>query len=141
MRLDIIEHIGDVRPEQFDALDDTAGAAGCHARLRQREADGRWHASYLRWGDGAELRATVPVYSPRGGRWPDSAYDPSTWNLPEEIRQEFASGAGMLVGGCSDRRSGLHMERQPSPAPAWGHRARSCRTRLRNSVSVCVPGG
>lgn len=109
MRLDVIEHIEEVGREQFDALDDQAGAAGCYERISQREADGRWRASYVCWSDDGAVKAVVPLYSCRGKAWPDPAYDPSTWDLPSEIAGEFSDGRALLLEGCADRRSGLHV--------------------------------
>jgi hypothetical protein len=110
MELTIVERIEAVPKERFDTLDRTAGAAGCYERLRQREADGRWSTSYLRWADSEGLRAAVPFYAPRGRSWPDPAYHPSTWHLPEQLRRECAAGSGILIGGCADRRSGLPVD-------------------------------
>jgi hypothetical protein len=111
MRLDAIEHLQDVPPGQFDALDGAAGAAGCHGRLRQRESDGRWRAGYVRGMQDGVLRAAVPFYECRGRAWPDAAYDPSRWELPQALRAECAAGAAVLVGGCCDLRSGLPVDR------------------------------
>lgn len=109
MSLDVIEHVGVVGREQFDALDDQAGAAGCYGRVSQREADRRWRTNYVYWADGGEVKAVVPLYSCRGNAWPDPSYDPSTWDLPEEIAGEFSGGRALLLEGCADRRSGLHI--------------------------------
>ena len=105
----VIGHVGEIPREQFDALDDSAGAAGCYERLRQREADGRWRTNYLYWAGDGTARAAVPVYSCRGKSWPDPAYDPSTWDLPEGMGAEFTAGHALLAGGCADLRSGLHI--------------------------------
>jgi hypothetical protein len=110
MELTIVDRITALPKERFDALDRTAGAAGCYERLRQRESDGRWSTRYLRWADGSGLRAALPFYAPRGESWPDPAYNPSMWDLPDPLRRECASGPGILVGGCTDRRSGLPVD-------------------------------
>ncbi|MBO0822263.1 MAG: hypothetical protein J2P27_00195 [Actinobacteria bacterium] len=110
MELAVIDHLQDMSPGEFNALDSVAGAAGCFERLQQREADGRWRVGYVRGTDDGVLRAAVPFYECRGRTWPDGAYDPSRWELPDTRRQEYAHGAAVLVGGCCDRRSGLPID-------------------------------
>lgn len=109
MNLDVIEHVADVGREQFDALDDQAGAAGCYERISQRETDGRWRTNYVYLADDGAAKAVVPLYSCRGKAWPDPAYDPSTWDLPGEAAGEFSGGRAILLEGCADLRSGLHI--------------------------------
>lgn len=107
MPIEVVDSITSTNPQEFDALDASAGAVGCYEHLRQREADRRWLVTYLRWIDDGTLMALIPLYWHRGRTWP-AKYDPSSWQLPEESRREFASAA-LLVGGCSDGRSGLHV--------------------------------
>lgn len=109
MNPDVIEQVGLVGRERFDALDDQAGAAGCYERISQREADGRWRAKYVYLADDGAVKAVVPLYSCRGKAWPDPAYDPSTWDLPDEVAGEFSGGRAILLQGCADLRSGLHI--------------------------------
>jgi hypothetical protein len=42
MHIAIVDRLSVVDAEDEDRLGGMAGAAGCHARLRQRETDGRW---------------------------------------------------------------------------------------------------
>ncbi|MGH3374697.1 MAG: hypothetical protein ACRDP6_08150 [Actinoallomurus sp.] len=123
----MVDDIADVGQEEFDALDRTAGAAGCHGRLAQRQADGRWQVSYLRARLDGRLTAMIPVYACRSRTWPDPAYDAGTWDLPTapregrdaaydagtldlpmESRESRDPGHCLLVGGCADVRSALH---------------------------------
>lgn len=110
MELAMIADIAEVMPEAFDALDMTPGAGACYQRLRQRQADGRWSVRYLRATENGCLKAAVPVYACRGKTWPHPAYDAGTWQLPEDAREAAAPGRCLLVGGCSDARSSLHIE-------------------------------
>jgi hypothetical protein len=108
MEMAMVDDIADVGRAEFDALDRTAGAAGCHGRLAQRQADGRWKTGYLRARLHGRLTAMIPVYACRGRTWPDPAYDPGTWDLPAALREGRDPGSCLLVGGCTDMRSGLH---------------------------------
>lgn len=110
MELAMIADIAEIPPEEFDALDRTAGAGACYQRLRQRQADGRWTVRYLRAVEDGRLKAAIPVYWCRGKTWPHPAYDAATWQLPGDIRAAIAPQRCLLVGGCSDGRSSLHVE-------------------------------
>ncbi|MFD0424273.1 hypothetical protein [Streptomyces parvus] len=102
--------IADFDQKQFDALDVRAGAASSYGRLRQHEEDRRWAARYLGWVEGEVLRAVVPVYRHRMRSWADPSYDPRAWGLPDGVSDEFTPATSLLVGGCLDRRTGLHVE-------------------------------
>lgn len=102
--------IADFDRKQFDALDTTAGTASSHGRLRRREQDSRWICRYLGWFEDGVARAAVPVYRSRMRSWPDPAYDPRSWGLPGIAGDEYAARAVLLVGGCADRRTGLHAD-------------------------------
>ena len=105
----MVADIAATGPEQFDALDTTAGAAACYQRLRQRQADGRWSSHYLRATENGRLTAAIPVYAYRGKAWPSHYYDAATWQLPGGVRDDLVPGRCLLVGGCSDGRSSLHV--------------------------------
>jgi glutamate-1-semialdehyde aminotransferase len=109
--------IGDITAEAFDALDCAAGAPSCHGRIRQREADGRWRVQYLRGCDQGQLQAVVPLFAPRAKSWPDPAYDPRAWGLPGLTEDDGLPRASMLVGGCTDLRSTLHV--RPEVRDSW----------------------
>jgi hypothetical protein len=109
--------IGDITEDAFDRLDSAAGAPSCHGRIRQREADGRWRVQYLRGCDEAQLQAVVPLFTPRPKSWPDPAYDPRTWGLPGLTEDDGLPGGSMLVGGCADLRSTLHV--RPEVRDSW----------------------
>lgn len=113
MEMAVIAGIAAVTPESFDALDTAAGAGGCYQRLRQKEADGRWRVSYLRATENDRLKALVPLYACRGKIWPHPAYDARTWPLPEHPGNAADPGKCLLVGGCSDARSSLHVGYTP----------------------------
>src|SRR4051812_21695231 len=102
--------VADLDPKQFDALDRTAGFASSHTRLRQKEQDPRWISRCLEWTDGGRLRAAIPVYQSRMSSWPDKAYDPRRWGLPDDAGAACSPPTTLLVGGCGDRRSGLHVD-------------------------------
>lgn len=105
----MIADIAAVAPESFDALDTAAGAGACYQRLRQKQADGRWRVSYLRATEYGRLKAVVPLYICRGKTWPHPAYDARTWPLAEHPGDAADPGKCLLVGGCSDARSSLHI--------------------------------
>lgn len=109
----MVADIAATGPEQFDALDTTAGAAACYQRLRQRQADGRWTSHYLRATEDGRLTAAIPVYAYRGKAWPNRYYDAATWQLPGGVRDDLVPGSCLLVGGCSDGRSSLHVRCRP----------------------------
>jgi hypothetical protein len=105
-----VSQISDIPADRFDALDPAAGGSGSHARLRQRESDGRWEARYLCcWEDG-RLLAAVPLYRPRFGAWPDPWYDPAAWRLPGPQSAACTPRRSLVVGGCSGLRSTLHVD-------------------------------
>jgi hypothetical protein len=110
MGIDVTSAIADFDQEQFDSLDRTAGFASSHSRLGQKELDARWVCRYLGWLDGRLLRAVIPVYRARMTSWPDAAYDPRSWGLPDGAGDECTPGAALMVGGCGDRRTGLHVD-------------------------------
>jgi len=110
MAIDFTLTITDFDQQQFDSLDRRAGFASSYSRLRQKELDPRWLSRYLGWFDGHLLRAAIPVYRPRMKSWPDPAYDPRSWNLPDGAGDECSPGASLMVGGCGDRRTGLHAD-------------------------------
>jgi hypothetical protein len=60
MQTAIIADITGVTADEFDALDTEVGAVACYQRLRQREADRRWHVRYLRATRDGRLVAAVP---------------------------------------------------------------------------------
>ncbi|MFJ8155126.1 hypothetical protein [Streptomyces sp. NPDC094468] len=110
MAMDFTSTITDFDQQQFDSLDRAAGFASSYSRLRQKEADPRWVSRYLGWFDDCLLKAAIPVYRPRMKSWPDMAYDPRSWNLPDGAGDECSPEASLMVGGCSDRRTGLHAD-------------------------------
>ncbi|MFJ8487811.1 hypothetical protein ACIRBZ_05425 [Streptomyces sp. NPDC094038] len=114
MTTSLMESIRGLRPEEFDALDDTAGAAGCHHRLRQRESDRRWRVRYAVRREAGRLLAAVPAYTRLGAGWPDPAYDPRRWGLPAgTVPDDLTSDRCLFVGGCADLRSALHLAPTP----------------------------
>ena len=110
MDIDVVDSLDDVDADAFDRLDSSAGAAGCYERTRQREADGRWRSRYLRAMDRGRLAAVVPLYTATGGTWPDPAYDPGTWGLPDGAAGDCAVERSLLVGGYADLRTGLPVD-------------------------------
>jgi hypothetical protein len=110
MGIDFTSAIADFDQELFDSLDRTAGFASSHSRLGQKELDARWVSRYVGWSDGQVLRAVIPVYRSRMTSWPDAAYDPRSWRLPDGVGDECPPGAALMVGGCGDRRTGLHTD-------------------------------
>src|SRR5262249_36480392 len=109
MELALITDIAEVAAAEFDALDRTVGAGAWYQRLRQKRADGRGSAGYLRAAENGRLKAFVPVYECRAKAWPHPAYDVRTWQLPPDLRAAADPGTCLLVGGCSDGRSSLHV--------------------------------
>lgn len=110
MDLAMIADIAEVTQEDFAALDNRAGAGACYQRLRQRQADMRWRVNYLRAVENGCLKAAIPVYACRAKAWPHPAYNAATWQLPGHVGDATAPGQCLLVGGCSDARSSLHVE-------------------------------
>jgi hypothetical protein len=110
MDIDVVDSLDDVDADAFDRLDSSAGAAGCYERTRQRGSDGRWRARYLRAVDGDRLVGMVPLYTATGGTWPDPAYDPGTWGLPDGTAAGCTADRSLLVGGYADLRSGLPVD-------------------------------
>lgn len=117
METALVADIADAGPAEFDALDRTAGAAGCYHRLRQRQADGRWSTHYLRARENGRLTAAVPAYLGRAKTWPSRHYDAATWPLPERLRDGLVPGTCLLVGGCADGRSSLHVRGDGAAVP------------------------
>lgn len=106
MNTRMLASLREIDAREFDLLDPSAGAAASHARLVQREGDGRWRTRYL-VAEGPELCAAIPLYTPRVDAWPDPSYDPATW---------FAGGGEpasprtcLLAGNCTDLRGSLHL--------------------------------
>lgn len=110
MELSVTSTIAEVDRRQFDSLDRSAGFPSSYGRLLQQEHDPRWVARYLVGADGNRLRAVVPVYRSRMTSWPDAAYDPRTWGLPDGRGNQCTPEATLLVGGCAGRRTGLHVD-------------------------------
>ncbi|WP_435129032.1 hypothetical protein [Actinacidiphila sp. bgisy144] len=112
--------IADFDRQQFDALDRTAGFASSYSRLLQKERDARWSSRYLEWTDGSRLRAAIPVYRSRMKAWPDPGYDPRSWGLPDGAGDGCSPEATLMVGGCGDRRTGLHVDPDATPGQLHG---------------------
>ncbi|MER6543880.1 hypothetical protein [Streptomyces sp. NPDC001250] len=110
MAMGFTSTIADFDQKQFDSLDRAAGFASSYSRLRQKESDARWLSRYLGWFDDHLLRAAIPVYRSRMKSWPDAAYDPLSWDLPNGVGDGCSPGASLVVGGCGDRRTGLHVD-------------------------------
>jgi hypothetical protein len=102
--------IADIPEEQFDHLDPAVGVVDCYARVKQREADGRWHVTYVHGTDGGQTTAAVPLYASSSPDWSDPAYDPRTWALPPAVREDCTAARCLVVGNYEDRCSGLHVE-------------------------------
>jgi inosine-uridine nucleoside N-ribohydrolase len=106
----------DLQPAAFDP---DAGAAGTRARLLTVETDGRWQRRYVAAesasggqaaGNGATgLAALLPVYWPAGRSWPDPAYAPAGWPIPDLSAAEVTPDRCLLVGGVYDHRTALHL--------------------------------
>ncbi|EDY56052.2 MULTISPECIES: hypothetical protein [Streptomyces] len=110
MTTTLLDSIGALSPEQFDALDDSAGAAGCHHRLLQRESDLRWRMRYAVRREADRLLAAVPACTRLGTGWPDPAYDVRRWGLPAGlVPEDLTADRCLFVGGCTDLRSALHI--------------------------------
>lgn len=107
VQLSVLDGIGAVPAADFDRLDSAAGAAGSYYRTLQREADGRWHTRYLRRTDGGRLTALLPLHTVAGRRWPDPAYDPGGWPLPDGWRADYSPAGCLLVGSFADLRTGF----------------------------------
>lgn len=108
--------IADIPREQFDRLDPAVGVVDCHAKVEQREADGRWRVTYVHGTDGDQTKAAIPLYASQSPDWSDPAYDPRTWALPPAVREDCTANRCLVVESYEDRRSGLHVEcsaRQP----------------------------
>jgi hypothetical protein len=108
--IDLTGHIADIPAEQFDRLDPAVGVLGCYAKIKLRDADGRWRVTYVRGTDGGKLTAAIPVYASRVAQWPDPAYDPRTWALPPTASGDYTAARCLLVGSYEERCSGLHVE-------------------------------
>jgi hypothetical protein len=106
----LIEHIAGVPQEQFDRLDPAVGVLGCYAKVRHREADGRWRVTYVHATDGGTLTAAVPLYASRTPHWADPSYDPRVWALPPAVREDCSADRCLLVGSYDGRYAGLHVE-------------------------------
>jgi hypothetical protein len=117
METALVGDLGGTGAAEFDGLDRSAGAAGSYHRLRQRQADRRWAVRYLRATEGGRLTAAIPVYEYRGKAWPSPHYDAATWPLPGGRRPELVPAACLLVGGCADARSSLHVRCRRGPGP------------------------
>ncbi|WP_020122433.1 hypothetical protein [Streptomyces canus] len=110
MAISFTSAVADFDQKQFDALDRTAGFASSYTRLLQKEQDPRWISRYLWWAEDDRLRAAIPVYRSRMSSWPDPRYDPRSWGLPDGAGDDCTPRASLLVGGCGDRRTGLHVD-------------------------------
>lgn len=110
-----------IGPVQFSALDRALGAAGDFHRLRQHEEDRRWRVTYRCVRAGGLLRAVVPVYTCLARAWPDPFYNPATWPLPPGLAGHCTPVRSVLVGGCADLRSGLHIDPDAEPAELARH--------------------
>jgi hypothetical protein len=114
----ILTDIEEIGEEAFRDLDPAGGSAACYGRLRQRQSDQRWGVRYLRMGDEDSLQAVTPVCTYRGRQWPDPAYDIESWPRSAPQPHHLGAESVLLVGGCSDRRSSLHV-RRGATAPLW----------------------
>jgi hypothetical protein len=103
-------HIAGIPEDQFDRLDPAVGMLGCHAKVRQREADGRWRVTYVHGTDSGQLKAAIPLYASRMADWHDPAYDPRAWALPETVSKDCTASSCLMVGSFEERCSGLHVE-------------------------------
>ncbi|GIH27850.1 hypothetical protein Aph01nite_61600 [Acrocarpospora phusangensis] len=105
-----LSELPDLEPAAFDP---SAGAAGTRARLLSVETDGRWRHRYVAAESAGRgftgLAALLPVYWPSGRSWPDPAYAPAGWPIPDLSPAEVAPDRCLLVGGVYDRRTALHL--------------------------------
>lgn len=111
MDIDLTGHIAGIPEEQFNRLDPAVGVLGCYAKVKLREADGRWRVTYVRGTDGGGLKAAIPLYASRMAEWSDPAYDPRTWELPPTVGGDCTAARCLVVGSYEERCSGLHVER------------------------------
>ena len=112
--IDIVDSIADLRPDVFDALNRSAGAAGSYQRMLQLEGDRRWRVRFARMRRRGQLEAVVPLFTCPGPAWVDPVYDPGTWGFPADSF-ESAPDEVMLVGGCADLRTALHVDSRAIP--------------------------
>ena len=54
----------------------------------------------------------MPLFTPRGRSWPDPAHDPRAWEIPGLTGDDGLPRTSMLVGGCADLGSTLHVREQ-----------------------------
>src|SRR4051812_42104164 len=120
MELTVLDSIDSIDPADFDRLDSDAGSAGSYPRPRQREHDGRWRCRYLCRTDGGTLSALLPLYTVSGRSWPDPAYDPSGWPLPDGWRTRYSAEGCLLVGSFADLRTGFPVAGQLRGPAALG---------------------
>src|SRR5579859_1402441 len=111
MDIELAGHIDGIPEEQFNRLDPDVGVRGCHAKVRQREADGRWRVTYVHGTRGGLLKAAIPLYASRMADWSDPAYDPRNWALPPVVREDCSAARCLVVGSYEERCSGLYVER------------------------------
>ena len=109
MDIDLIGHVADIPEVQFDRLDPAVGVLACHAKVKQREADGRWRVTYIHGTDEGQTKAAIPLYASHMADWSDPAYDPRTWALPPTVREDCTAARCLVVGSYEDRCSGLHV--------------------------------
>ena len=110
MDISVTGRIASIPEEQFDRLDPAVGVVACYARVKQREADGRWRVTYVHGTDGGQTKAAIPLYASYSADWSDPAYDPRAWGLPPAIREDRTAARCMVVEGYEDRCSGLHVD-------------------------------
>ena len=122
MDISVTGHIADIPEEQFDRLDPAVGVVACYAKVKQREADGRWRVTYVHGTDDGQTKAAIPLYASYSADWSDPAYDPRAWALPPAIREDCTAARCMVVESYEDRCSGLHVDcsaREPLAGRAW----------------------
>lgn len=110
MDLSLTGHIAGIPEEQFDRLDPAVGVVACYAKVKQREADGRWRVTYVHGTDGGQTKAAIPLYASCLADWSDPAYDPRAWALPPTVRADCTAARCLVVESYEDRCSGLHVE-------------------------------
>jgi hypothetical protein len=116
--LDLAVRIAGIPEDQFNRLDPDVGVRGCYAKVKQREADGRWRVTYVHGTGGGLLKAAMPLYASRMADWSDPAYDPRNWALPPAVREDCLAARCLVVGSYEERCSGLYVERsarEPRP--------------------------